>query len=270
MVELVANRVSVKAADGTLLVDQASLAVNEGELVALVGPNGAGKSSLVRCLAGVEAARQGQVTLNGQGIAALPPLARAQMLAYLPQSRPLAWPLSVHDTVALGRFSFGGVPGRLSKPDEAAVEAALAETAITHLAQRRTDTLSGGEMARVHIARSLATHAPMLIADEPLAALDPLHQWQIMTLLRRHVARGNSAILVLHDLSLAAQFADRIIWMKDRMIVADGTPEQTLTTQRMAEVYNVAARITDTFEVIVTGPASPHFTQKIPPDPGSA
>ncbi len=242
MAKLEAHHVSLHA-DKAVLVEDASLTLQPGELVALIGPNGAGKSSLLRCLVGLEPPYKGTVHLDGLPLSQITPQARALTLAYLPQLRPMAWPISVTDTVALGRYAYGAAPGRLSSEDMAAVKAAMEEVDITLLANRRTDTLSGGEMARVHLARVLAAHTPLLIADEPLAALDPRHQWQVMDLLTAYVARGNGALVVIHDLALAARFADRLVWMDRGRIIADGSPAETMTAARIAEIYGVSATV---------------------------
>ncbi len=244
MVKLCARNVSLTV-QGAGLVKEASFAMRPGELIALIGPNGAGKSSLLRCLVGLEHAQSGAITLDERDIASLSSTNRARLVGYLPQQRPLAWPLMVADTVALGRYAYGATPGRLSPQDVAAVTAAMDEVGITPLAFRRTDSLSGGELARVHIARLFSGHTPLLLADEPLAALDPKHQWQVMELLRTYVAQGGGALVVIHDLVLAAHFADRIIWMDAGRIVADGTPAETMTSSRIAEVYGVAAEVTN-------------------------
>ena len=145
--------------------------------------------------------------------------------------------------VSLGRYAWGCSLGRPGAEDLRAVNAALTSCDLLDLAGRPTDTLSGGELARVHCARAFATEAPLLFADEPVASLDPRHALRIMELIRGYVAAGAGALVVLHDVSLAARFAHRLIWMRDGRIVADGTPEATLTEGRMAEIYQVRARI---------------------------
>lgn len=242
MTELRIEHVTVES-DGATLVDQASLTVRSGELAVLLGPNGAGKTSLMRVAAGVEPASAGTVLLDGRDIAAMSPSDRARLAAYLPQTRPLAWPCLVRDVVALGRFAHGAALGRPAPEDRRAIEAAIGKCQLTDFAHRRTDTLSGGELARVHLARAFAAEAPLLLADEPVAALDPRHQFQIMELMRAYVAEGGGALIVLHDLSLAARFADRLIWMKDGRILADGPPAETLTPERLADIYGVKASI---------------------------
>jgi len=242
MSELVATELSL-ASRGATLVDRASFRLAPGELVALLGPNGAGKTSLIRASLGLVRPSSGRATLGGADTAGLAAAQRARALAYLPQQRPLAWPLSVRDLVALGRFGHGAVPARLAPADAAAVDRALAACDLETLAHRRTDTLSGGELARVHCARAFAAEAPLLIADEPTAALDPRHQFQVMALIRAFVEAGGGALVVLHDIQLAADHASRLVWMKAGRILADGAPEDTLTPERLAGVYGVQATI---------------------------
>ncbi|MEM9172271.1 MAG: ABC transporter ATP-binding protein [Pseudomonadota bacterium] len=242
MTELAAQSLRV-VRDGTTLVDDVSFACQTGELVALLGPNGAGKSTLLRAALGIVPISGGTATLAGDDTQHLSPMVRAQRASYLPQRRPLAWPSPVRDVVALGRFSHGAALGRLSAADQHAVDAAISACDLDALAQRGTDTLSGGELARAHFARAFAAQAPLLIADEPVAALDPRHQHRIMQLVRDFVANGGGALVVLHDVALAARFADRILWMHDGRLIVDGTPAETLTAERMAQVYGVSATI---------------------------
>ena len=231
--------------DGTELVSLASFALTPGELVIMLGPNGAGKTLTLQHAIGLERPSGGSATLSGQDTHAMPPMTRAQYLTYLPQTRPLAWPLRVRDLVALGRFAHGMRLGKLSPEDENAIATAMQACDIAHLANRKASTLSGGELARVHCARAFAATTPLLIADEPVAALDPRHQFAIMNLFRAFVDQGGGALVVLHDITLAAKYADRLLWMKDGYLVADGTPADTLTPQRLAEIYGVQATFTD-------------------------
>lgn len=228
---------------GQALVTEASLSLQGGELIALLGPNGAGKTSLLRGMLGLHRDTLGKALLKGQPIAQLSTAARARQLSYLPQLRPLAWPTPVRDIVALGRFAHGAALGRLSTVDRRAVERAIVACDLEGLARRSAHQLSGGELARVHFARALAAEAPLLVADEPVAALDPYHQFKIMSLIKDYVAQGGGAMVVLHDVSLAAQFADRLLWMKGGRVVADGSPARTLSVARLAEVYQVQARV---------------------------
>lgn len=242
MAELHVQHLRVALGDRTVIQD-ASLRLGAGELVALLGPNGAGKTTLLRAILGLAPRLAGIVTLGGRDPGRLSALQRARVLSYLPQARPLAWPVRVRDVVALGRFAHGV---NLSAPrgeDARAIERTLRACDLEAFAQRRWDTLSGGELSRTHVARALAAQAPMLFADEPTVALDPLHQYQIMSLLRAYVDAGNAALVVLHDVSLAARFADRLAWIKDGRIVADGPPGETLSAARFAEVYGVRATV---------------------------
>ena len=242
MADLAARGVSVTLGGHRILHD-ASLRLAPGELVALLGPNGAGKTTLLRALLGLVQRSGGRVRIGGDDPARLPASERARRIAYLPQSRPLAWPIRVRDVVALGRFAHGASIGRLRGADAAAVERALLACGVGRLADRPCDTLSGGELARVHVARAMAAEAPFLIADEPTAALDPLHRHRIMGLVRACAGGGGGVLVVLHEAALAARFADRLVWLADGRIVADGPPEETLTPQRLAEVYGVRARV---------------------------
>jgi len=228
---------------GQALVQEASFDLHSGELVALLGPNGAGKTSLLRTALGYIRPDKGQVTLGGTPVQDISALERARNLAYLPQQRVLAWPNKVQDVVALGRYAFGANISRLKDIDADAVKAAMQACDITHLKDRATHNLSGGELARVHCARAFATKAPLLIADEPVAALDPRHQFRVMSLVQDFVKDGGGALVVLHDIALAAQYAERLIWMKDGRIVADGSVEDTLSAQRLADIYGVRAHV---------------------------
>jgi iron complex transport system ATP-binding protein len=254
MSALVADQLTLSR-QGRLLVDAASLALGAGELVALIGPNGAGKSTLLRLLLGLAKADSGRAAIDGADVATLPPLRRAALVSYLPQQRDVAWPLAVGDVVALGRFAHGARLGRLGKADAAAVARALAGCGIAALADRRADTLSGGEAALMHLARVLAAETPLVVADEPVNSLDPRHQHRVLGLFRDYVTAGNGALVVLHDLALAARYADRLIWMQSGRIVADGPVTATMTEARIAEVYGVVSRVVHTahgLDVIVT------------------
>ncbi|MEO0882634.1 MAG: ABC transporter ATP-binding protein [Pseudomonadota bacterium] len=252
MTELVASDLTLKATDA-VLVEAASWSLKPGEFVALLGPNGAGKTSLIRASLGLQARSLGTATLGGDDITALTPAMRARRVAYLPQIRPLAWPNTVRDVVALGRFAHGAALGRLGTADAEAVDRAIAACDLTSLADRNADTLSGGELARMHCARAFAADAPLLVADEPTAALDPRHQFRILDLIAEYVAKGGGALVVLHDIQMAARYASRLIWMKDGRIIADGAPSETLTAERLENVYGIRASV-DGLTVYMDGP----------------
>ena len=243
MTELLLQQVSRPISD-SLSLDDVSLSLKSGELLALLGPNGVGKTSLLRTALGLAPSVAGTIMLDGEPLHALSNIARARKIGYLPQTRPLAWPNSVRDIVSLGRYAWGAGPGRLAADDREAVDDALADCTLGALADRSADTLSGGELARVHCARAFAARTPLLLADEPVASLDPRHQLRVMALFQRYVERGGGAMVVLHDISLAARYAHRLVWMIDGRVVADGPPRDTLTEDRLAEVYGVEATVT--------------------------
>ncbi len=242
MSELIVRNLTV-IAGGSTLVNDVSFTLKPGQLTALVGPNGSGKTSLLRTSLGIEQPASGTSLLDGTDMGGITPILRAQRIAYLPQTRPLAWPNKVRDVVALGRYSHGATLGRLKGNDLRAVTDALKACDLEHLADRRTDTLSGGETARVHFARAFAAEAPLLIADEPIAALDPRHQFRILDLIRSFVDNGGGALVVLHDIELAARYASDMIWMKEGRIVATGTPADTLTSDLLESIYQVRAQV---------------------------
>lgn len=252
MTELIASNLTLKAKQ-TILVEQVSFRLVPGEFVAILGPNGAGKTSLIRASLGVEKPNSGHATLNGEDTTRLSPIDRARNIAYLPQTRPLAWPNTVRDVIALGRFSHGAAMGHLKGVDADAVNQAISACDLSHLANRQANTLSGGELARMHCARAFAAQAPLLIADEPTAALDPRHQFRIMDLLADFVNQGGGALVVLHDIQLAARYASRLIWMKGGRILADGPPAETLTAERLETIYRIRARV-DGLQVEMDGP----------------
>ena len=242
MTELVAKNLSVAAGDVTLL-DDASLTLRPRQLIAVLGPNGAGKTTLLTAMLGLVDTCRGSTTMDGRNVASLTPAERARNISYLPQRRPLAWPNRVVDIVALGRFAHGAAPGRLSAADAEAVDYAIDACQLRKLMNRHADSLSGGELARVHFARALAARTPLLIADEPVAALDPRHQLRIAELIREFVDTGGGALVVLHDVALAARFADQLVWMSCGKIVATGSPRDTVTADLMQQVYGVRAHV---------------------------
>jgi len=211
-----------------------SLELQPGQLTAICGPNGAGKSSLLSTLAGLLHVDQGEVRLDDQPLASLHPQERAKAVGYLPQDGEVAWDVAVRSLVALGRL-----PHR--DRGEEAIERALHALELDPFADRPISTLSGGEKARALLARVLAGEPSWILADEPLAALDLAHQQRLLRELREQADAGTGVAIVVHDLALAMNHADRVIVLNEGGIAADGTPDQALSAQVLQSVWNVSA-----------------------------
>jgi iron complex transport system ATP-binding protein len=212
-----------------------------GELVALAGPNGAGKSTLLRALAGLTP-HGGAIRLDGRPLAAMARGERARLIGYLPQGHQTHWPLPVRDIVALGRFPHGATDRRcMTAVDIEAVETAMRQTGVAGVADRAATRLSGGERARVALARVLALGAPTILADEPTASLDPRYQLDVMALLKRIAGAGALVIAATHDLSHAAHFSDRVMVLERGRIAAFGPPREALDVGVLERVFKVRA-----------------------------
>ncbi|NVO14617.1 MAG: ABC transporter ATP-binding protein [Rhodoplanes sp.] len=237
---LTAERLCV-AIGGRDVITDVSFALPRENLVALVGPNGAGKTTLLRAMSGLVASR-GVLTVDGTPVASLTARDRAKKFAYLPQGHVVHWPLPVRDVVALGRYPHGAVdPARLSRPDAEAVERAMRAADLDSLADRPVTELSGGEKSRVALARMLAVEAPVMLADEPVASLDPYFQIEVLGLLQRAARGGALVIVVTHDLGLAARFADRVLVLRDGRLAMDGPPAEALGPGPLADVFRISA-----------------------------
>lgn len=233
------NGMSV-ALSGRTIVRNVSFCLPQGHLVALVGPNGAGKTTLLKSLCGLLPS-SGVLRINGEDVSKLSILERARRFGYLPQGHLVHWPLPVRDIVALGRYPHGAVdPSRLSDRDERAVTEAMTAADVTHFSDRRVTELSGGERSRVALARVLAIQSPVVLADEPVASLDPRYQIDVMSLLRNVADNGALVIAVMHDLGFAARFADRVLVLSEGELVADGSPQEALTEAILADVFRVS------------------------------
>lgn len=223
------------ARGGRAVVHDLSAALAPGQITAIVGPNGAGKSSLLLALAGLLEPAEGTVTLDGTALATMPPRARAQAIGYLPQSPHVAWDVSVEALVALGRL-----PWRDRGTTE--IDAALAALDLDGLRHRPVSRLSGGERARVLLARVLAGCPRWILADEPLAALDLKHQLALIAHFKACAAAGQGVVVVLHDLALAMNHADHVLVLEDGYLVEQGPPRVALAQERVARTWGVDAR----------------------------
>jgi iron complex transport system ATP-binding protein len=237
---LAARRLSVTLAR-RLVLNDVSLALSSGHLVALVGPNGAGKTTLLRALAGLVPS-EGAIEVGGAALSSLTLRERARRFAYLPQGHIVHWPLPARDIVALGRYPHGATdPARLTPKDTEAVLRAMQATDVMEFSERSVTELSGGERSRVALARVLAVEAPVILADEPTASLDPRHQFDVMKSLRAAADKGVLVIVVTHDLGLAARFADTVLVLSDGRLVSQGAPAEALSEKIMGDVFRISA-----------------------------
>lgn len=232
------------ARGGRWLVRSVDVTVSAGEFWVLLGPNGAGKSTLLRILSGELAADEGQVLLDGSVLARMDGLDLARRRSMLSQRRDAvasAFPFTVREVVSLGRHPYA----RRETAEEAgrATERALRRTRALHLAERLYATLSGGEAARVDLARALAQDTEILFVDEPTNHLDPAHQVEVTRLCRELAREGRAVVAALHDLDLAAAFADRLLVLKEGLPVASGHPAEVLTPPLLEEVFGIVFEV---------------------------
>ncbi|MEI6561781.1 MAG: ABC transporter ATP-binding protein [Verrucomicrobiota bacterium] len=223
---------------GRRIVHPLNLSLDKGELVGLIGANGSGKSTLLRALAGLLPVESGRIILDGKPLPELPPRAIAQTIAYLPQSPECHWPLTADRVVALGRLPFHGSADAL---DAQHVTRALAAVDALHLRERAINELSGGERARIFLARALAGDPALLLIDEPSAGLDPYHQLQLMELLQALAREGHGILVILHDLGLAARFCGRLLLLHEGNLIAAGGTEAVLTDALLARAHHISA-----------------------------
>lgn len=229
--------------DSIAILSAIDLRLERGEMIGLIGPNGAGKSSLLRLLTGVESCSGGDIRIDDRPLEQLPSMERARRLGYLVQGASAHWPFSVEKVVGLGRIPYQKWWQQESSQDAAKVEQAMIRTETLAYRNRIVTTLSGGEQTLVMLARIFATEPELIFADEPVAALDPYHQLHVMEILREHASGEGAAIVVLHDLGLAARFCDRLYLLNHGRLHSSGTVAEVLTRENIAEVYGVDSQI---------------------------
>ncbi|HMM87257.1 ABC transporter ATP-binding protein [Azohydromonas sp.] len=230
------------ALGGRRVLDGVALGLRRGEWAAIVGPNGAGKSTLLTLLAGLRRPDAGRVELDGRPIGAWSARERAQRVAWLSQHGEADGDIAARDVVRLGRLPHHGLFGGVTAADEAAVEAAMAETECAAFASRRLSELSGGERQRVLLARALAVRSPLLLLDEPTTHLDAPHQRALVASLRERARAGAAVAAVLHDLTLALA-ADRLLVLERGRLRADGPPAHAEVRAALQAVFGGAIRV---------------------------
>jgi iron-chelate-transporting ATPase len=229
---------------GRRLIDTLSLTIAEGLVTALIGRNGSGKSTLLKLIAGQLRPSSGQITHAGRPLPDWPARELARRIAYLPQVTPPAEGMRLSELVALGRFPWRGALGRFRPEDEAAVKDAMTRCGLDPLADRLVDSLSGGERQRGWIAMMLAQGAQTLLLDEPTSALDVAHQVEVLGLVQSMCREtGLSAVIVLHDVNMAARFCDRVAALDRGKLVLDGPVRDLMTPEALARVYGVPMQV---------------------------
>jgi len=207
--------------------------------VALIGPNGSGKSTLIKALAGLLPASSGEIWIGDRPAGLLEPRERARRIAYLAQDRQAPAYMRVSDVLELGRAPYRGRLGQISKAGKLAIKQAAEATDLTDFLERKFGELSGGEQARVLLARALVVDAPIVLADEPIAALDPYYQISILEILKTQARQGKTVIAALHDLRLAMRYADRVWVMHGGQLAANGPPSKIMNDEIMEKVFRI-------------------------------
>ena len=225
---------------GQMILNDINADFPPGQLIGLIGPNGAGKSTLLRVLAGLQMIQKGHVSINGERLQELQRIDLAKKMTYLAQSTECHWPMSVERVVMLGRHPHVNSQ-QIGDVDMEAVKQAIKDVDIEHLIGRSVNELSGGERARVMLARALATGSDILLADEPIVSLDPRHQIEVMALLRNQANRGKTVIVVLHELHLAMRYCQHLMLLDNGRKVAEGLTEDVLTESNLKRIYGVNA-----------------------------
>jgi iron complex transport system ATP-binding protein len=242
---LEARGLTVRYAGATApALQDVSFALQPGELVAMAGPNGSGKTTLVRTLLGVQRAERGEALLDGRSVASWSRAEMARIVAVMPQREETTFPLTVEESVLLGRYPHLGPVAPVRPADHAAVRTALERCDVWSLRRRTTESLSGGEWQRVRVARALAQEPRALVLDEPTAALDVRHEMELFELVLTLVREGLAALVVTHHLNIAARFADRVVLLSHGRIVAQGAPAEVLRGDVVSAVFEWPVAVT--------------------------
>jgi len=228
---------------GRPVLNAIDLEIKKGELIGLIGPNGAGKSTLLKLMMKIWKPGEGSIMLKGKALDEWTQKSLARQLAYLPQNLMIESAFSCKEVVMMGRYAHLNRFERESTKDTLIVQEAMARTRTTHLSERLITELSGGERQRVLLARTLAQEAKLILLDEPTANLDPHYQLDLLDLIESLVEKGLTVMMAIHDLSLAARYARRLVLLHKGKIVADGRPDVVLTPDYLRSVYGIEAEI---------------------------
>jgi iron complex transport system ATP-binding protein len=243
-------------ADGRDLVSGVSLSVESGTWCTIIGPNGAGKTTLVEAVAGLRRVSAGEISLEGRAVGGLSERARAKILSLVPQHPEIPAGMTVREYVALGRTAHHGLLRGASVHDWTVVDGVLRRLALDEFAGRDVVTLSGGERQRMVLGRALAQSAPVMVLDEPITGLDLRHQIELLELLKKEVAQGGLSVLAtLHDLTLAGQFADRLVLLDRGRVVLDGRAADVIRSPELSVAYQMALRVVEVDGTDVVVPA---------------
>lgn len=227
--------------DSAHIINNASLEIETGQIIGLIGPNGAGKSMLLKSILGLNEEATGIVTIDDQDINNISLKEKAKFISYAAQGAPVHWPLTVGHLVSLGRIPHLSPWQTTTEEDQQLTLNAMKMTEVDHLSTRTTTSLSGGERARAMLARAIVTGSDFLFADEPIEALDPYHQIQIMDILKNLAKKGKGVLVVIHDLNVAQQYCDQLILMDKGNIIKKDIPENVLTDEILRETYKIKA-----------------------------
>ena len=230
--------------NGTCVVKDINIKIPQGKIIGIIGPNGSGKSTLLKALAGLHKPSRGNAYLKDQNLQSLSPQQRAKLIGWVPQRQSYTWPLTVEDMVNLGRAPHCGWFLPLSSHDHKQVANILSITELSDLKARRIDKLSGGELQRTMIARTLVQEPEILLLDEPTANLDVHHQLQVLDMVFELVNNRNlTVVIALHDLSMAARYCEELILLNHGECYSKGNPEEVLTPQNIETVFGVKAQL---------------------------